>query len=114
MTVSTPPRRLLSIGHSYGVALNRALPSAIGRVSGWEVTVAAPRFFQGHLADLRPVALEVATAMHKFADDVAVRAAAVREDIEDLWAEARARIRRPGPEPEPAPSGPPAQSTATA
>lgn len=52
---STAVRRLLSIGHSYSVALNRRLPSEIARVGGWEVTVAAPAFFHG---DLRPVLLE--------------------------------------------------------
>ena len=38
-------RRLLSIGHSYCVALNRRLPEEIARVAGWDVTVVAPRFF---------------------------------------------------------------------
>jgi glycosyltransferase involved in cell wall biosynthesis len=53
--VTDKPRRVLSIGHSYCVALNRRLPSEIACVAGWEVTVAAPRFFHG---DLRPIALE--------------------------------------------------------
>ena len=51
-------RRVLSIGHSYCVALNRRLPAEIARVAGWDVTVVAPTFFQG---DLRPVWLEPAS-----------------------------------------------------
>lgn len=47
-------RRVLSISHSYVVALNRALPNALARL-GWDVTVVAPPFFQG---DLRPITLE--------------------------------------------------------
>lgn len=35
-------KRLLTIGHSYGVAMNRLLPEAIARAGGWQVTVAAP------------------------------------------------------------------------
>lgn len=51
------PRRLLSIGHSYCVALNRRLAHHIARVGAgeWEVTAVAPSFFRGAL---RPVALE--------------------------------------------------------
>jgi glycosyltransferase involved in cell wall biosynthesis len=50
-------RRLLTIGHSYVVALNRRLPHELARASGgrWEVTVAAPTFVHG---DLRPITLE--------------------------------------------------------
>jgi glycosyltransferase involved in cell wall biosynthesis len=51
----TAPRRLLTIGHSYAVALNRRLADEIARTGGWEVTVAAPEFVRG---DLRPVHLE--------------------------------------------------------
>jgi phosphatidylinositol alpha-1,6-mannosyltransferase len=45
------PRRLLSIGHSYVVGANRALPESFARVGGgdWEVTVAAPERFPGDL-----------------------------------------------------------------
>jgi hypothetical protein len=46
------------------------------------------------LPRLRPVALEVATALHKFGDDLAARVATVREDLEDVVAEARARLRK--------------------
>ncbi|MDW8244516.1 MAG: glycosyltransferase family 4 protein [Thermogemmata sp.] len=51
------PRRLLTVGHSYVVALNRRLPHELARIGGthWEITVAAPRFVQG---DLRPIRLE--------------------------------------------------------
>jgi len=50
-------RRLVSVGHSYVVALNRRLPHEIARVSGggWEVTAVAPRFVR---AELRNIALE--------------------------------------------------------
>lgn len=50
-------RRLLTIGHSYCVALNRRLAHEMARLGGaqWEVTAAAPAFFHG---DLRPIALE--------------------------------------------------------
>jgi glycosyltransferase involved in cell wall biosynthesis len=49
--------RLLTIGHSYVVALNRRLPHEMARQGAdrWQVTVAAPRFVQ---ADLRPIYLE--------------------------------------------------------
>jgi len=43
---------------------------------------------------VRPLALELATAAYRFVDIVAARAAAKREDIEDLLAEARARARK--------------------
>ena len=51
------PRRLLSIAHSYCVALNRRLAHEMAVAGGqeWEVTAVAPRFFHG---DLRPIALE--------------------------------------------------------
>jgi glycosyltransferase involved in cell wall biosynthesis len=47
--------RILTIGHSYCVALNRALVREVARDPDLEVTVAAPSFFHG---DLRPVVLE--------------------------------------------------------
>jgi glycosyltransferase involved in cell wall biosynthesis len=51
------PRRLLSVGHSYVVGLNRRLAHEMARAGAgrWEVTAAAPRFVHG---DLRPIALE--------------------------------------------------------
>jgi glycosyltransferase involved in cell wall biosynthesis len=50
-------RRIISLGHSYCVALNRRLPTEMNRLGGdkWEVTVAAPAFFYG---DLRPIKTE--------------------------------------------------------
>ncbi|MDB5349156.1 MAG: glycosyltransferase family 1 protein [Planctomycetota bacterium] len=50
-------RKLLSIAHSYVVALNRRLAQEMSRVGvgDWEVTAVAPDFFHG---DLRPVYLE--------------------------------------------------------
>lgn len=52
------PRRLLSIGHSYVVALNRRLVNEIARLGqgGWEVTAVAPSFLHG---DLRPMPVEI-------------------------------------------------------
>jgi glycosyltransferase involved in cell wall biosynthesis len=51
------PRRLLTVGHSYVVALNRRLADEMARVGAgaWEVVAAAPRFMHG---DLRPVPFE--------------------------------------------------------
>ena len=51
-------RKLLSIGHSYVVALNRRLANEMARLgkNEWEVTVVAPTFMRG---DLRPIKLEV-------------------------------------------------------
>jgi glycosyltransferase involved in cell wall biosynthesis len=56
--VMTRKRRLVSIAHSYCVALNRRLAHemAVAGAGRWEVTAVAPSFFQG---DLRPVALEM-------------------------------------------------------
>lgn len=49
--------KVLTIGHSYAVALNRRLPRELARAGGDDVsiTVAAPAFLRG---DLRPVPLE--------------------------------------------------------
>ncbi len=47
--------RILTIGHSYVVALNRALVREVARDPDFEITVAAPSFFQG---DLRPIVME--------------------------------------------------------
>jgi glycosyltransferase involved in cell wall biosynthesis len=51
------PRRLISIAHSYAVALNRRLVHEMARIGSgdWEVTAVAPSFFHG---DLRPIPLE--------------------------------------------------------
>lgn len=40
-------RRLLTIGHSYCVDLNRRLPNELARIGGWDVTVAGPARFRG-------------------------------------------------------------------
>src|SRR5262245_46262932 len=40
-------RRLLTIGHSYCVALNRRLPHEIARLDGWDVTAVGPARFRG-------------------------------------------------------------------
>jgi glycosyltransferase involved in cell wall biosynthesis len=52
-----PPRRLLTVAHSYVVALNRRLAEEMARVdpSRWEVVAVAPRVMHG---DLRRVSLE--------------------------------------------------------
>jgi len=42
---------------------------------------------------LRPLLLEVATAGYRFVDALAARAAMKQEDLEDLFAEARAKAR---------------------
>src|SRR5918994_1717231 len=51
------PRRLLSVGHSYVVALNRRLADEMARAGAgtWEVVAAAPEFMHG---DLRPIPFE--------------------------------------------------------
>lgn len=43
-------RRLLTIGHSYAVGLNRRLAHEIARTGEWDVTVAAPARFRGDFA----------------------------------------------------------------
>jgi glycosyltransferase involved in cell wall biosynthesis len=50
-------RRIISIAHSYCVAVNRRLANEMARAGGddWEITAVAPKFFQG---DLRPITLE--------------------------------------------------------
>ena len=42
---------------------------------------------------LRPLMLEVATAGYRFFDAIAARTAMKQEDVEDLFAEARAKAR---------------------
>lgn len=57
MFIEKRPRRVLSIAHSYCVALNRRLAHEMAYVGAgkWEVTAVAPSFFYG---DLRRIALE--------------------------------------------------------
>jgi len=52
----TRPRRLLSIGHSYVVGVNRRLGHELRRAGGdrWDVRLVAPSYFHGG-KDLRPV-----------------------------------------------------------
>ena len=40
-------RRLLTIGHSYAVTLNRRLPNELARLSDWDVTAVGPARFRG-------------------------------------------------------------------
>jgi glycosyltransferase involved in cell wall biosynthesis len=47
--------RILTIGHSYCIALNRGLAREVARNPDFEVTAAAPSYFHG---DLRPIILE--------------------------------------------------------
>src|SRR2546423_1153283 len=47
--------RLLAIGHSYVLAVNRATLREVARDTSFDITVAAPSFFHG---DLRPVHCE--------------------------------------------------------
>src|SRR5258708_36165232 len=49
------PLRVLAIGHSYVLAVNRTYLRALAADGRFRVTVAAPQFFQG---DLRPLTLE--------------------------------------------------------
>lgn len=49
------PLRVLTIGHSYVIRLNRSIARRTAEDPSLEVTIAAPRFFQG---DLRPLDLE--------------------------------------------------------
>jgi phosphatidyl-myo-inositol dimannoside synthase len=49
------PIRLLAIGHSYVLAVNRATLREVARDTSFDVTVAAPSFFHG---DLRPIHCE--------------------------------------------------------
>lgn len=49
------PLKVLHVGHSYVVRLNRSVSAALARMDGVQLTVGAPAFFHG---DLRPLALE--------------------------------------------------------
>jgi glycosyltransferase involved in cell wall biosynthesis len=59
--VTARPRRLLTVGHSYALGVNRKLAAAVQEAGGgrWQVTVAAPTCFHGQ-RDIRPAVLEVA------------------------------------------------------
>ena len=48
-------RRLLTVGHSYAVALNRRLADEVARAGGWDVLTVGPTWVRG---DLRPIAFE--------------------------------------------------------
>ncbi len=50
------PLKVLTIGHSYVVGLNQAVPAAIARDPSIELTLAAPTF---HYGDLRRIFLEI-------------------------------------------------------
>jgi len=69
------PLRLLTVGHSYVVALNRRLPNEIARVGGglWEVTAVAPRFVR---SEMRDIALEVSANESCQLEPVDLRASA--------------------------------------
>ena len=58
-------RRLLTIGHSYCVGLNRRLPNEIARVGDWDVTAVGPARFRGDFGwhTLEPAADELCTAI---------------------------------------------------
>jgi len=49
------PMRIVTVGHSYVVGLNRAVMARVARHPEVDLTVVAPRFFHG---DLRPLTLE--------------------------------------------------------
>ena len=54
------PLKLLSLGHSYVVGLNRRLAHEMSRIGRdkWEVTIVAPEYFHGW-KDLRPEYLKI-------------------------------------------------------
>ncbi len=54
-SATTRPLRVLTIGHSYVVALNQRVPAAVAADSRIRLTLAAPRF---HYGDLRRITLE--------------------------------------------------------
>jgi glycosyltransferase involved in cell wall biosynthesis len=61
----TARRRLLTIGHSYCVGLNRRLPNEIARVGDWDVTAVGPARFRGDFNwhTLEPAADEACTVV---------------------------------------------------
>ncbi len=95
--------RILAIGHSYCVAMNRALVREVARDPDLEITVAAPSYFHG---DLRPIVIEPEPAgsplrvvplktqlsrfIHIFRYDGAALRALIREgefDVVHAWEE---------------------------
>jgi glycosyltransferase involved in cell wall biosynthesis len=58
-------RRLLTIGHSYSVALNRRLPHEIARTGEWDVTAVGPARFRGDFGwhTLQPAPGELCTVV---------------------------------------------------
>ena len=85
-------RRLLTIGHSYCVAVNRRLPQALAVRGDWDVTVAAPRRFRG---DFRvhelgaepdaPYALEALPARPTRPVHVMVYGSRLRDLLQQPW-----------------------------
>lgn len=63
-------RRLLTIAHSYVVALNRRLAEEMARADGWEVVAAAPKMYAG---DLGPIAFEISAGERCHVVPVGVR-----------------------------------------
>src|SRR5262249_55325466 len=60
MLMKPPRRRLLTIGHSYVVGLNRRLADELAKTGEWDVTAVAPAHFHGDFArhDAAPMAGE--------------------------------------------------------
>ncbi|MBY0315002.1 MAG: glycosyltransferase [Bdellovibrionales bacterium] len=46
------PKKILTLGHSYCIALNRTVMRELARNTGMSVTVVCPRFFHGDLRDI--------------------------------------------------------------
>lgn len=88
---SEPPRRLLTISHSYVVGANRRLADALAR-TGWQVTAIAPREFKGDyglvraergpadLASLEAVPVRLGSRIH-----LMTYGARVRDLLREPW-----------------------------
>lgn len=99
----TRPLRILTIGHSYCVAINRALVREVARDSDFDVTVLAPRFFHGDLRPVEnepepddsplkvvPIATRMSKRVHIFSYDYAKLKTLVRNgsfDVAHAWEE---------------------------
>jgi glycosyltransferase involved in cell wall biosynthesis len=99
----TKPLRVLTIGHSYTVGMNRTIVREVARDPAFEVTVAAPRFFRGDLrpltfdpeppgSPLRAAPLDARTTrfIHVFSYDDASLRALIRDgdfDVIHVWEE---------------------------